>query len=77
MSRSRRKTPILPLCSADSEKQDKAAAHRQERHAVKARLNQVLTPDGAKIPHRRSGTALFAKDGKAWVQTPGPEHMRK
>jgi hypothetical protein len=77
MSRSHRKTPKFGFTSADSEKADKALAHRQERHAIKASLDSALSPDGAKIPHKRSGGWNFAKDGKGWVDKPGPDRMRK
>lgn len=55
MTRSRRHTPKLALGGDASEKQDRARAHRKERHAVKTRLTQFLDADGAKIEHKRSG----------------------
>jgi hypothetical protein len=77
MTRSRRHTPKLALGGDASEKQDRARAHRKERHAVKTRLTQSLDADGAKIEHKRSGTWNFAKDGKHWVEAPEDRRMRK
>lgn len=77
MSRSRRKTPRLAFSSSVSEKEDKSAANRQERHAVKAALNETLEVKVAKLQHKRSGGWNFAKDGKRWVKNPDARQMRK
>ena len=48
MARSRRKTPIVPMTSADSDKAFKQAEHRRERRAVKATINGGNEPPDAK-----------------------------
>jgi hypothetical protein len=64
MSRSRRHTPICGITLAESEKYDKAKAHRIERHRVKVYLATHATDEG--LPDWRALTQvyLFAKDGK-------------
>jgi hypothetical protein len=77
MSRSHRKTPIIAFSGAESEKADKQGVHRQERHAVRQTLTERLSADAAKVPHRRSGRWVFAKDDRRWVGDPDPRRMRK
>lgn len=77
MSRSRRKTPVLPFSSAASEKEDKALAARRARRAVKVNLETQLEAGGAEPEHRRSGQWNFGKDGKRWVEDPPEKRMRK
>lgn len=52
MSRSRRRTPIIGITTADSEKQDKRRANRSWRAAIR---------------HAFSDPWTMAKDGKKWV----------
>lgn len=81
MSRSFRKIPIIGMTTAESEKYDKAKAHRRDRQAINSLLRTaiVVDPDND-VPgyeHPRSGRATFAKDGKQWVGTRFPKEMRK
>jgi hypothetical protein len=63
MSRSRRKTPVLGITTAKSEKQDKRIANRKLRRAVKQRLG--YDPDGV-LPALREVSNVWSmdKDGK-------------
>ena len=67
MAHSRKKTPIVGIASADSEKADKQSAHRRERRKVRERLH--TEPDRDLLPHRRelSDPWSMAKDGKRYV----------
>lgn len=74
MARSRRKTPITGITTADSDKSFKQAEHRRERRAVKALLDAGVEPPPAKSfgdPWRGE------KDGKMWLDEPSPKLMRK
>jgi len=78
MSRSRRKTPISGITTAESEKQDKRIANRRERH----RNRQILgySMDDTLLMHRRraGNPWLMDKDGKAFLDSNKyPELMRK
>jgi len=82
MSRSRRRTPVCGITTAQSEKQDKVAAHRRERRRVHAVLATMLAPEPAcdVLPHRRelSNVWSYAKDGKQYLgPRPRPEYLRK
>lgn len=76
MSRSTRKSPVRGITSADSEKADKAAAHRKIRRAVRVAVDR-----GADfLPHGRelSNPWSMAKDGKARFDPQAdPKLMRK
>ena len=63
MSRSKRKTPVLGITTAKSEKQDKRIANRKLRRAVKQRLG--YDPDGV-MPELREVSNVWSmdKDGK-------------
>jgi hypothetical protein len=68
MTRSRRKTPILPMTAAESEKDDKRIASRKERSRVTAGLTVQAAADGEFDfeefgLHPRSGQWTFSKDG--------------
>lgn len=76
MSRSRRKTPIRGITSADSEKSDKAASHRKVRRAVRIAVKQ----NASVLPQEKELTNPWsmAKDGKAWFEpAANPKLMRK
>lgn len=77
MSRSRRKTPIRGMSSADSEKQDKRMANRRPRRRVRSALR--VEPE-APLPQLRevSNPWSMDKDGKRFFD-PGrhPREMRK
>ena len=74
MSRSRRKTPIVGITTADSDKLFKQAEHRRERRTVKALLDAGAEPPPAKT----FGDPWDGqKDGKQWLDEPPPKLMRK
>ncbi len=74
MARSRRKTPIVGITTADTDKPFKTAEHRRERRAVKAAIKVGEEPPTAKA----FGNPWAAqKDGKQWLDDPLPELMRK
>jgi len=68
MSRSYRRTPVLPMTGADSEKYDKRMAHRRLRHLTKLTLRLLTDPDDFYPPLLREVSDVwgFAKDGKCW-----------
>ena len=78
MSRSRKRTPVIGITTARSEKADKVAAHRRERRRVRQTIQAA--PEAEILPHTRelSNVWAFAKDGKRyaphWV---GPKDLRK
>ena len=68
MAHSRKRTPVLGITTARSEKADKVAAHRRERRHVRARLQ--VEPEADVLPARRevSNVWTFAKDGKRYAR---------
>ena len=64
MSRSKRKTPILPNCKAPSEKDEKQKANRKLRRIVKEKL-AVLEEE---LPQKKevSDRWNWEKDGKSY-----------
>lgn len=78
MSRSRKRTRISGITTAESKKQDKRLANRKVRRAVKRALQ---TSERVEIlPHRRELTNpwAMAKDGKRWFDPARfPEVLRK
>jgi len=76
MSRSRRKTPVCGITTAESEKLDKVASHRKIRHAVRIAIKQ----DAPVLPLEKELTNPWsmAKDGKArFDPAVHPRLMRK
>jgi hypothetical protein len=77
MARSRRKTPIAGVTSAESEKQDKAASHRVYRRTLK----QVITPAlETPLPTEKQLTNPWsmAKEGKSrYDPDMSPKRRRK
>jgi hypothetical protein len=74
MARSRRKTPIVGITTADTDKPFKRAEHRRERRAAKAAIKASDEPPAAKA----FGNPWAAKkDGKQWLVDPAPELTRK
>jgi hypothetical protein len=65
MARSRRNTPIVPVCSSASEKQDKRFANRALRRA----LNVAIKTDKEDLPviDDVSNPWAMAKDGKHYL----------
>ena len=77
MARSRKKTPIGGITTAESEKADKLSAHRRERRKVRATL--ATDPQVDVLPHRRevSDVWTFAKDGKYYQTRVQARDLRK
>jgi len=79
MSRSYRKTPVIGLSKAESEKQDKQRAHQAERTHVRTELARAVTPDDVDVvacKNAYSNTYSFAKDGKQWLNLPAQREGR-
>jgi hypothetical protein len=78
MSRSRRKTSIAGITTAESEKQDKRRANRRGRHRNRQILDIALD-DTLLLQKRQIGDPwLMDKDGKAFfVSKKYPKLMRK
>jgi hypothetical protein len=68
MARSKRRTPIRGITTAESEKQDKQWVHRKYRRATRVGLQHVL--DAEIFPHVRelSHPWSMGKDGKVRKQ---------
>jgi len=64
VSRSKRKTPILPNCQASSEKAEKQKANRKLRRIVKEKL-AVLEEE---LPQKKEISDIWnwGKDGKSY-----------
>ena len=80
MSRSRRKTPIIGITTAESEKAEKQANHQRERRRVRQVL--AVDPEPDVLPHRRELRTPLAmgKDGKMWLGAwaeQEPKYLRK
>ena len=77
MTKSRRKTPVRGITSAESEKEDKAASHRAYRRTLKQMIDPSLeTP----LPTEQQITNPWsmAKDGKTrFNPAKSPKLMRK
>lgn len=73
MSNSYRKTPIIGMTAARSDKRYKAAEHRRERAAVKVALqHEKDVPD----PRLFGDPCLSEKDGKQYC-VGNPQWLRK
>ena len=78
MSRSRRRTPIAGITTAESEKQDKRFANRALRRLAAQILG--VDPEVELLPHCREVTDVWAmaKDGKLWFgKSRDPKLLRK
>ncbi len=78
MSRSRRKTPISGITTAQSDHPWKKMAARKLRHRSKQELNTSL--DGDRFAGKRWDLVnpwSSEKDGKDWMSNPDPRWMRK
>lgn len=74
MSRSRRKTPIIGITTARSDKPFKVAEHRRERCAVRTALASHADVD----LNKAFGNPWNApKDGHVWVGNDRPHLLRK
>lgn len=63
MARSYKRHPVVAVTTASSEKQDKLRDSRCRRRKLRAALKSCELP----VEPRRSGSAVFAKDGKRWL----------
>lgn len=77
MSRSKRKTPITGITTAETEKADKAAWHRRHRHAEKVRLNASGIEYVDRSHKEHSDPWSMSKDGKKYWIRLQPALMRK
>ena len=74
MTRSIRRTPIVGVTTAETDKPFKAREHRRERRAVKVALGA-----DEPLPDRRAFGDPWKgdKDGKQFLDEPDPRDMRK
>lgn len=78
MSRSKRKSPILGITTAETEAADKAKWHRRHRREERARLTAEGQEYVARSHREHSSPWLMDKDGKKyWGGAIGSKHMRK
>ena len=75
LTRSRKKTPIAGITRAESEKDDKARAHRQERAHVRRLIES--DPDAIPDPKAFGDPWSAAKDGKHYFGDHAPKLRRK
>ena len=75
MTRSRKKNPAGGVTTAESDKVDKAAAHRRTRHAA----DHALRAGAEDAPDRKQteNPWSYAKDGKRWYGEGKPALLRK
>ncbi len=76
MSRSRRRTPVIGMTTARSDKPFKMDEHRAERRTVRATLLRAESGDSLPHPKRYGNPAVAPKDGKQWVDS-ASKWMRK
>ena len=77
MSRSRRKTAIIGVTTAPSDKPFKVDEHRAERHAVRAVVKRSLDSDDRALHSKVYGDPWKSpKDGKQMID-PHSKWMRK
>ncbi|AOI58177.1 hypothetical protein [Burkholderia diffusa] len=77
MSRSKRKTPIGGITTAESEAQDKAQWHRRHRRVESARLKKVAVDYEPESHRAQSDQWKMDKDGKVYWGKDAPEHMMR
>ncbi|WP_050455352.1 hypothetical protein [Candidatus Burkholderia verschuerenii] len=77
MSRSRRKTPIRGITTAETEAEDKAIWHRRHRRIEDARLKTAGPDFVAHHRNQHSSTWVMDKDGKQYFGSRYPELLRK
>ena len=76
MSRSRRKTAVMPITTAVSEKDYKAANHRSERRTVRTALASGSDDTAPKLHQDYGNPWNGPKDGKQRID-PKSKWMRK
>lgn len=79
MTRSRRKTPVIGITTAVSDKPYKVDEHRRERSAVRQHLKSTQDDVGIKHGKAYGNPWSSCKDGKQWLcKEPGRERwLRK
>ena len=78
MARSKRRTSVVGITTAVSEKQDKRIANRAERRINKALLAEDLDGSTLKSKRELSNVWAFDKDGKQRIDPQKyPKAMRK
>ena len=79
MARSHRRTPIVSITTAVSEKQDRRWASRIHRSATRRAGKRDTDPDATVLPilHEVSDEWAMAEDGRSWFGPRSPELMRK
>lgn len=78
MSRSKRRTPVCGLTSAQSEKQDKRLYNRRYRRVFKQALHVDAACELLPLLREYSNVGAMDKDGKFWFNPrERPELMRK
>ncbi|MDC0716779.1 hypothetical protein [Nannocystis bainbridge] len=65
MARSYKRHPVVAVTTASSEKQDRLRDSRCRRRKLRAALKSSSCEPP--VEPRRSGSAVFAKDGKRWL----------
>jgi len=77
MSRSRRRTPVIGMTTAPSDKPFKVDEHRAERHTVRATIMRTLDSDDRALHSKVYGDPWKSpKDGKQMI-CPNSKWMRK
>ena len=68
---------MFGISTSVSEKADKVAAHKRERHKVRTILH--VAPAAELFPHRRevSNVWAYAKDGKRYRKSARPKDLRQ
>jgi hypothetical protein len=76
MSRSHRKTPIVPITTSESEKQEKRKANRALRKAVRHAV--AVGAEIMPLPEDVGNVYAMSKDGKTYIDSEKyPKAMRK
>ena len=78
MSRSNKKSPVIGMTTASSEKEDKRTANRSERRINKALLCKTNDETALKSKREVSNVYVFSKDGKQRIDpNKYPKELRK
>jgi hypothetical protein len=78
MGRSKRRTPVRGITSADSEKQDKRLYNRRYRRVCRQALHVAPARELLPVLREYSNVGAMDKDGKFWFDPrERPELLRK
>ncbi|RQQ15537.1 hypothetical protein DF107_09060 [Burkholderia stagnalis] len=77
MSRSKRKSPIGGITTAESEAQDKAQWHRRHRRVESARLKKDAVDYEAESHRAQSDPWKMDKDGKSYWGKDAPDSLMR